>query len=97
MLQWEKKYTAVIVKRAAMMMNKRNVKIIEKIILPNFDCSSSEAMELETAKKTNGTTLTNNKLRKISPSGLRKSTAFGKKIPRKLPAVIPMIRSIIPE
>ena len=53
------------------MMNKRKVTIIENMILPNFDCCSTAAIELATAKNTKGTTLTKSRFRKISPIGFR--------------------------
>lgn len=58
-------------------------------ILPNLDCSSKDAIELATAKKTNGTTLTNKRFRKISPTGFNAGTILGKNMPIKLPTAIP--------
>jgi len=91
------RYTIPIVKIAAISMNKRKVKDMVKIILPNFDCCSNDEMELETAKNTNGTTLTKRRFRKISPSGLMYSTICGATMPIMLPTVIPKRRKRIPE
>ena len=60
-----------MVNNAAIMMKSKNVKIMEKMIFPNFDCCSSDAIEFETAKNTSGTTLTKSKFRKISPNGFK--------------------------
>jgi hypothetical protein len=67
------------------------------MIFPNLDCCSSEAIELDTAKNTKGTTLTKRRLRKISPSGLMYSTNAGATIPMMLPMVIPKSKNMIPE
>jgi hypothetical protein len=82
---------------AAVKIKNRKVKDITKMILPNLDCCSSDAIELETAKNTNGTTLTKRRFRKISPKGLTYSTILGAVIPIMLPATIPKSKSIIPE
>jgi hypothetical protein len=59
------------------------------MIFPNLDCCSNEAIELDTAKNTRGTTLTKRRFRKISPKGLIYSTKSGATIPMMLPIVIP--------
>ena len=43
-----------MVNNAAIMMKSKNVKIMEKMIFPNFDCCSSDAIEFETAKLDKG-------------------------------------------
>jgi hypothetical protein len=91
------RYTAQIVKTAAVRIKNKNVSAITRIILPNLDCCSSDAIELDTAKKTKGTTLTKRRLRKMSPKGLIYSTKPGATIPIMLPIVIPKSKNIIPE
>jgi len=51
------------------------------------------ATEEDIAKKTKGMTLTKSRFRKISPIGLRLLTLCGKKMPIKLPILIPRRRS----
>jgi hypothetical protein len=62
------------------------------MILPNLDCCSNEAIELDTAKNTRGTTLTKRRFRKISPKGLIYSTKSGATIPIMLPIVFRVIK-----
>jgi hypothetical protein len=86
-----------MVKIAAVSIKNRKVKDITAMIFPNFDCCSKEAIELDTAKNTSGTTLTKSKLRKISPRGLMYPTKPGAVMPIMLPTMIPSSKSIIPE
>ncbi len=75
------KYTIPIVKIAAIRIKSKKVKDIVKMILPNFDCCSRDAIELETAKNTSGTTLTKSRFRKISPKGFIYSTILRRNNP----------------
>jgi len=78
-------------------MKNKKVRAITRIILPNSDCCSRDAIELDTAKNTSGTTLTNRRLRNISPTGFIYSTKSGVTIPIILPIVIPNNKKMIPE
>lgn len=92
-----KRYTTQIVKIAAVKIKNKKVSAITRMILPNLDCCSKEAMEFDTAKNTKGTTLTKRRLRKISPNGFMYSTTPGATIPIMLPIVIPKSKNMIPE
>ncbi len=91
------RYTATTVNSAEMTTKSRKVNDIARIIRPTFECCSTEAMELATAKNTSGTTLTNNRFRKMSPMGFRYVTVSGTKMPMKLPVMMPASSSRIPE
>jgi hypothetical protein len=92
-----KRYTAQIVKTAAVRIKNKKVRDITRMIFPNLDCCSKEEIELDTAKNTKGTTLTKRRLRKISPRGFIYSTKPGATIPMMLPIVIPKSKNMIPE
>ena len=62
-----------------------------------LDCCSKDAIELDTAKNTRGTTLTKRRFRNISPNGFINSTKPGAIIPIMLPIVIPSSKNKIPE
>ena len=66
-----KRYTAPILKIAAIMTKHRKVNIMAKSIFPSLPFCSIAETEVTMAKNTKGITVTKSKLRKISPTGLR--------------------------
>ena len=92
-----KAHNPAMVSTAAMMMVLINTIVIMMMVRPSLLLSSILAIEEDMAKNNRGITDTNNRFKKISPTGFRISTYCGVKRPIRLPMVIPnRSRMILP-